>query len=329
MDQGCVLVTGANGFVGSHLVEALLTQGYSVRCLVRPTSDLGFIHHLPVEWAYGDVARDEGLVAACAGVDAVCHLAGATKARDRESYFRANAEGTRHLLAASAHAAPGLRRFVYVSSLAAAGPATAGCPIDESHLPHPLTFYGQSKLQGEQFCREYASRLPVVILRPAAVYGPRERDIYFYFQMVNRGIKLLLGRGERRASFVFVSDLAALISRVLADEQAIGQTYFVADQESYDWLQVSELVAEALGKRTVRLVVPEGVLPLIAAAAGLQARLTRQPALLNDQKLIELRQRYWICSAEKARRELGFETQYNLAAGVRLTAQWYRENGWL
>ncbi len=329
MDKGRVLITGANGFVGSHLVEALLAQGYRVRCLVRPTSDLGFIHHLPVEWAYGDVARDEGLAAACAGVDAVCHLAGATKARDRESYFRANAEGTCHLLAASARAVPGLRRFVYVSSLAAAGPATAGRPIDESHPPHPLTFYGQSKLQGEQFCQEYAPRLPVVILRPVAVYGPRERDIYFYFQMVNRGIKLLLGRGERRASFVFVSDLVALIARVLTDERAIGQTYFVADQESYDWLQVSELVAEAMGKRAVRLVVPERLLPLIAAAAGLQARLTRQPALLNEQKLIELRQRYWICSAAKARRELGFEPQYDLAAGVRLTAQWYRENGWL
>lgn len=328
-DKGRVLVTGANGFVGSHLVEALLAQGHRLRCLVRRTSDLTFIRDLPVEWAHGDVASGEGLDAACAGVDAVCHFAGVTKARDREMYFRVNAEGTRHLLAACERATPCLHRFVYASSLAAAGPSPDGQPIDESHPPQPLTFYGQSKLQGEQFCHEYADRLPVVILRPPAVYGPRERDIYFYFQTVNRGVKLLLGRGERRASFIFVNDLVSLVLRVLEDDRAVGQTYFATEGRDYDWQEVSDLVAAALGKRAVRLVVPEGLLPVIAAVAGFQARLTGQPALLNDQKLIELRQRYWVCSAGKARRELDFEAQYDLAAGVRLTGQWYREKGWL
>jgi len=327
--RGRVLVTGANGFAGSHLVETLLARGYQVRCLVRRTSDITFIRHLPVEWAYGDIARDQGLKAACLGVDAVCHLAGATKARDRETYFRVNAAGTRHLLAACVQAAPHLRRFVYASSLAAAGPSPDRHPIDESHPPQPLTYYGQSKLQGEQFCHEYADRLPVVILRAAPVYGPRERDIYFYFQMVNRGVRLLLGRGERRASFIFIQDLVSLILHVLEDDRAVGEIYFAAEGRDYDWQQVSDLITAALGRRTVRIVLPEGLLPVIATVAGLQARLIGQPALLNDQKLIELSQRYWVCSAEKARRELGFEAQHDLATGVHLTAQWYRENGWL
>ncbi len=324
-----MLVTGANGFVGSHLVEALLAQGYAVRCLVRRTSDLAFIQDLPVEWAYGDIARGDGLEAACEGIDAVCHLAGATKARDRETYFCVNAEGTRRLLNACEQAAPDLRRFVYASSLAAAGSSPDGRPIDESRPPRPLTWYGQSKLQGEQFCHEYEDRLPVVILRAAAVYGPRERDIYFYFQMVNRGLKLLLGRGERRASFIFVQDFVTLILRALEDERAAGQIYFAAEGRDYDWREVSEMVAEALGKRAARVTLPEWLLPVIAAAAGFQARITKRPALLNEQKLIELRQPYWVCSAEKARRELGFEAQHDLATGLRLTAQWYRENGWL
>jgi nucleoside-diphosphate-sugar epimerase len=327
--RGRVLVTGANGFVGSHVVETLLTQGYQVRCLVRRTSDVTFIRHLPVEWAYGDVARDEGLEAACAGVDAVCHFAGVTKARDRETYFRANAVGTRHLLAACEQAAPRLRRFVYASSLAAAGPSPDGCHIDESHPPRPLTYYGQSKLQGEWFCQEWADRLPVVILRASVVYGPRERDIYFYFQMVSRGVKLLLGRGERRASLIFVQDLVSLTQRALEDDRAVGETYFAAEGQDHDWQEMSDLIGAALGKRAVRVVLPEGLLPAIAAFAAFQARLTGQPALLNDQKLVELSQRYWVCSAEKARRELGFEAQHDLATGVRLTAQWYRENDWL
>ncbi len=328
-DKEQVLVTGANGFVGSHLVEALLAAGYRVRCLVRRTSDLTFIRDLPVEWAYGDVARGEGLEAACDGVDAVCHFAGATKARDRETYFRVNAEGTRHLLAACERAAPQMRRFIYASSIAAAGPSPDNHPIDESFPPQPLTHYGRSKLQGEQFCHEYANRLPVVILRPSAVYGPRERDIYFYFQMVNRGVKLLPGSGGPRLSFIFVHDLVSLVLRVLEDDRAVGQTYFVAGGQDCDLQEVSDFVAAALSKRTVRIVLPGWLLPLFAALAGLPARLTGQPALLNDQKLIELRQRYWTCSAEKARRELGFEAQYSLETGVRLTAQWYRENGWL
>ncbi len=328
-DKWRVLVTGANGFVGSHLVEALLAQGYRVRCLVRRTSDLAFIRDLPVEWAYGDIASGEGLEAACAGVNAVCHFAGATKAHDRETYFRVNAEGTHHLLAACEQIVPSLYRFVYASSLAAAGPSPDGYPIDESHPPQPLTYYGQSKLKGEQFCHDYAHRLPVVILRPSPIYGPRERDIYFYFQTVNRGVKLLLGRGERRVNLIFVQDLVSLTLHTLKDDRAVGRTFFVAEEKSYDWREMSDLIATALGKRTVRVVVPEGLLPVIAAVAGLQARLTGQPPLLNDQKLIELRQRYWMCSAEKARRELGFEAQYDLVTGVYLTAQWYRENRWL
>lgn len=324
-----VLVTGANGFVGSHLVEALLTQDYQVRCLVRRTSDLTFIRSLPVEWAYGDVGHGERLEAACTGVDAVCHLAGATKARDRETFFRVNAEGTRNLLAACQQVAPHLQRFIYVSSMAAAGPSPDRRPIDESCPPCPRTYYGESKLRGEQFCHEYAERLPVVILRPTAIYGPRERDILFYFQTVNRGIRLLLGQGERRACLIFVHDLVALILRTLQDERAVGEIYFVAEGRDYDWQEISTLIASALGKRTLRIVVPEGLLPIIATVAEFQARLTGQPALLNSQKLIELRQRYLVCSAEKARRELGFEAQYDLATGIRLTAQWYRENGWL
>ena len=328
-DKGHVLVTGANGFVGSHLVESLLAEGYRVRCLVRRSSDLGFIRHLPVELVYGDVARGDGLDAACAGIDAVCHFAGVTKARDRETYYRVNAGGTRHMLAACERVAPHLRRFVYASSLAAIGPSPDGQLVDESHPPNPLTHYGRSKLQGEEYCREFADRLPLVILRPPAVYGPRERDILFYFQTVGRGVKLLLGRGERRASFIFVQDLVSLTRLVLEDDRAIGQTYFAAESQSYDWREMSEMIASAMDKRAARVILPEWLLPVIAAAAGLQSWFTGQPALLNDQQLLELRQRYWVCSAEKARRELGFEAQYDLETGIRLTAQWYQENGWV
>jgi nucleoside-diphosphate-sugar epimerase len=324
-----ILVTGGNGFVGSHLVEGLLAQGHQVRCLLRPTSDLSFIASLPLEHVWGALDDVESLERACRGVDAVYHLAGATKAPDAATYFRVNEQGTRSLLEACWRVNPGVRRFVYCSSLAAAGPADSSTPIDETCPPHPVSHYGRSKLAGEEAVRAYAGRLPVVILRPAPVYGPRERDILTYFRLVQRGLKLLPGRGAHQVCMIHVSDLVRLALRVLEDERVVGQTYFACDGEAHDLEAVLDAVGAALGKRTLRVVIPIPLLEVFAALGGIWARLSKRPVLLNDQKLQEMKQRYWLCDVSKARRELGFVPQVDLQTGMALTARWYREQGWL
>jgi len=324
-----ILVTGANGFVGSHLAEALLARGHSVRCMVRRTSDLTHIRHLPVEWVYTDVRDDEGLHRACRGVDIVCHCAALTRAVDEETFLRVNTAGTKALAQAAIGAAPDLQRFLFVSSQTAAGPSQGADDfVDESRPPQPITWYGGSKWAAEQALLSMKGNLPLTIIRPAAVFGPRDRDFFTYFDLVNRRLQLKLGKEERRISLIYVRDLIELILLALENESAVGETYFGSGQAiSYE--EFSEAISKVLGKRAFRITLPVSVLTPIALSAKVQERLTHQPALLNGQRVKDMRQPYWLCSGEKARMELGVVPHTDLETAVGETVEWYQVNGWL
>src|SRR5512143_719814 len=182
------LLTGASGFIGSHLADALLAHGYSVRVLLRRSSSLEWLEDQRLERVYGDLFDKEALRMAVSDVDYVYHLAGLTKAKKREEYFRANHLGTKNLLEAVQEKAPRLQRFVHVSSQAAVGPSPTVAPIDETAPAKPITSYGQSKWAAEQECRQFSRHLPVTIVRPPAVFGPRDRDILEFFRSASRGI---------------------------------------------------------------------------------------------------------------------------------------------
>ena len=323
-----VLVTGANGFVGSHLVEALLQAGYRVRCMVRRSSDLSHIRDLPVEWAYADVGTGDGLLEACQGVQAVCHCAALTRAPDEETFFRVNARGSEDLARAALEASPNLRRFVFMSSQAAAGPSSAaGDHVDESRPPQPITWYGQSKVAAEQALRALPA-LPLTILRAAPVFGPRDRDFWAYFDLVRRHLDLQLGSQDRALSLIYVRDLVGLILLAMEDDRAEGQTYF-ACAWSLTHVAFSRAIAAALDSRTVQVRLPLAVLAPMAAWSRVQCRLTGRPPLINDQRVRDLRAPYWLCSGEKAARDLGFSPRWDLATAMQETAGWYREQGWL
>ena len=325
----CMLVTGANGFVGSHLTEALLASGYRVRCMVRQTSDLTFLRDLDVDLVYCDVCNAEYLRDACQGVDAVCHCAAMTRAMDQETFLRVNAQGTEALARAALEASPDLRRFLYISSMAAAGPSQGADDfLDESRPPQPLNWYAKSKWAAEQALLSLNSRLPLTIIRPATVFGPRDRDVFAYFELVKRGLQLQLGRNDRRYSLIYVRDLVDLLVLALEDDRALGQTYFGCTLAS-TYADLAQTIARAMNKRTLRITLPEAVLTPIVLGARVQERLTGRPALLNEQRVLDLRYPYWLCSGEKARQELGFSPRYDLEGAISETADWYRNNGWL
>ena len=324
-----VLVTGANGFVGSHLTEALLARGYRVRCMVRPTSNTSYIHHLPVEWVQADLDKVEQLRAACEGVDMVCHCAALTRALDEETFLRVNAGGTEALARTAMEANPDLQRFLYISSYYAAGCAEGPDDFfDESRAPRPLDWYGKSKWAAEQALHVLNGQLPVTILRPTAVFGPRDRDIFAYFDLVNKHLELSLGRDERWLSLIYVRDLVDLMILALESEAAVGETYF-ATTWTTTYTEVGRMLARVMDKRTLRVTIPLAALEPMVLWAKVQERLTGKPALLNEQRLLNMRQPYLICSGEKARRELGFEPRYEPEAALEETAAWYREHGWL
>ena len=324
-----VLVTGANGFIGSHLVEALLRRGYRVRCLVRRTGDVTFIRDLPVEWAYADLREGGDLDAACRDVHAVCHCAGLTRAQDRETFLRVNTEGTLALAQACLRAAPKLVRFVFVSSVAASGPAASlDRPVRESDPPHPITWYGESKLAAERALLDLQDRLPVTIVRPAPVFGPRDRDILAYFRLVVRGLALQVGREPRWASFIYVADMASLSVLAIESDNAVGRIYHAAG-EDHTHREFAEVIARALHRRAVQVAMPKWMLTPIGLWSDFQAHFTGRPGLLNSQKVLDMKERFNLYSGERATVELGFRPQFAFETAVGETARWYRDNGWL
>jgi dihydroflavonol-4-reductase len=335
--RGLTLVTGASGFIGSHLAAALVEQGYRVRCLLRRSSDPRFIADLPVERAYADLRHeDDGLREACQGVDVVCHCAALTRALDEETFMRVNTRGTQMLAETCLDVNPHLRRFLYVSSFAAAGPSSGiDDLLDESRTPRPITWYGKSKLAAERALQAMAqsaskngeSSLPLSIVRPAAVFGPRDKDFRVYFTLVKLGLSVRLGRRERKASYIYVHDLIALILRALDVDAAVGQTYFACDRTA-SLEELSAVIAKVMNRKPlVPVTLPEAVLTPIGLWAKVEARITGRPPLLNDQRVLDFRELYWLCSGEKAKRELGFVPQYDLETAVRETVDWYQENG--
>lgn len=323
------LVTGATGFVGSHLVDYLLQRTYAVRCIVRSTSDTRWLDGKPVEFVRGDLFDDEALRAAVSGVDYVYHAAGLTKAKTREEYFRANATGTRNLLEATLKHNPTLKRFVHISSQAAVGPSESITPITEEREARPITTYGKSKWQAEVECRAVQQRLPITIVRPPVVYGEREKDVLEFFRTYSRGLQPMVGFSEKYVSMIYIADLVRGIVLAGETERARGQTYFITSKEVYGWRQIGDATRQAMRRGALRVHVPEFAVYVIAAFAELGALFSSKPALINFEKAREMVQNYWTCDHTKAKRELGFEQEISLEEGVARTVQWYIREGWL
>jgi len=263
------------------------------------------------------------------GVEYVFHAAGLTRARSREEYFAVNAAGTGRLLAAAIASGAPLRRFVYVSSLAAAGPAPTPAPLDETAPPRPIDAYGASKLAGERMVLEQASRLPVTVVRPPGVYGPRDRNFLPLFRLARRlHVMPVIGKASKQASFVHVADLVTGIWLAGSASRAVGETYFVAGG-THDYHETAGAVSSAIGSR-VRLVrVPAPLARLAGELGELKWTLTGRPQILSRRKIHDMLQERWTCSWAKARRELGYRPRLGLAEGMAQTVRWYRRHGWL
>lgn len=321
-----VLVTGATGFVGSHLTEALLREGAQVRALVRSRDHLRWIDGLEgVELCTGTLEDRTSLSRAVAGVEVIYHVAGVIKARHAAQYGKVNAQGTSNLLDAAEQAAPNLQRFVYVSSQAAAGPSTLDSPLDEEAPPEPITPYGASKLAGEQ--RVLQGRLPFTIVRPPAVYGPRDTELFQFFKLASQGVVPIPGFGVRKVSLIYVEDLVQGLLLAAGKERALGGTYFLKSGD-HEWSQIARGLKKVMGRGTA-VRVPVMVLWAAALLGEAAAGIMGKAAALNRHKARELTQRAWLCSIRRAEAEIDYAPQWPLDRGLERTAGWYREAGWI
>src|SRR5512135_892564 len=240
------LVTGGTGFIGSHLTEALIRKGVQVRCLLRRTSDLKWLKGLPIEFAHGDCTNKTSLEKAVKGVDWVFHLAGVTKAIKAETYFEVNSLGTENLIHACLENNPRLQKFIYISSQAAAGPSRNGCNKKESDPCEPVSFYGRSKRVGEEWVLTHAHELPVLILRPSAVYGPRGKDIFAFFKCLSKRIKPCLIGPDQHLSLGYVQDIVQGNLLAVETQTKNGDIFFLADGKYYMMEEIGDIVSQAM-----------------------------------------------------------------------------------
>jgi nucleoside-diphosphate-sugar epimerase len=324
-----VLVTGGTGLVGSHLVELLLQKGYAVTCLVRDSQRPHWLVGMNVDLVQGDCLKPESLVPAVRGVSLVFHLAGLTKAMHARDYYLVNHLGTRNILEACARHNPAIRKFVLISSLAAAGPSPDGRPVKDTDVPRPVSDYGRSKLLAEGEALRYKDELPVVILRPSAVYGPRDRDMYELFRWAARGVTIELTGGERYINPCYVKDLADAMLLAAEKKTPSGNIYFVAENRSYSWSDFRQALLAAGGVKALNIKIPYAAAYLIGLAAEFGSLFTSRPALTNRQKVREASQKYWVCDLTRTENELGFKAQHSLPKGLEITWKWYRDNNWL
>jgi len=325
-----ILITGGTGLIGSHLAERLLSLGYKVRCLLRYPDKRRWLGDLPVEVAPGDITIPSTLPDAVRGVDAVVHAAALLNARSADDFVRFNVQGTKNLLDACVNASPSPARFVYCSSQAAAGPSPLDRPMTVDDPANPLTEYGKSKLESERLIAGFRNAIETVIIRPSAVFGPRDRQVLLYFKAIATWrIKPFFGSPANRVSVIYVADLVeALICALVAPADHLpAYPVFVADPQPHTWAHIAETMEKALGRRALPLVIPRRV---IAAAATISELFSgRKVSVFNREKAREMLASSWWCDPKPAIDHLGWKTVTPLKTAIQQTVDWYRSQGWI
>lgn len=325
-----VLVTGASGFIGWHVVRELRRLERPVRALVRVDSQVQQLRSLGVEIYVGDLLEADSLAAAVKGCSAVVHLAGAMQGADEEAYRRVNVDGTLNLLDAVARHGRDVRRFVFVSSLAAVGPACGADPPDESAEPRPVGPYGRTKLEAEAEVLERRGRLAVTVFRPPIVYGPRDRKLLPYFQLIRAGLLLLPGEGKQRVAVIHARDLAAAMVQALSRGHPSGSVFHLCDGPARRWRDLGEAIRLVQGTPAITVRVPKDAMRWARRAGRIALRWTpRLPVWLHPDALELALAGEWTCADGLIRRTLGWVPKVTLLEGLAETVDWYREAGWL
>jgi nucleoside-diphosphate-sugar epimerase len=320
-----VALTGGTGFVGSHVADALLAAGFRVRALVRRPDAPAWLKGAGVTFVKGDVRDPATLPALVEGASAVVHAAGKTSARNEAEYMASNAAGTENVAAAVRERAPGTH-VVLVSSLAAAGPGEGERPVRASDAPRPVSSYGRSKLAGEEALRR--SGVPFTILRPCAVYGPRETAIRDLFVAASKGVVPVLAGGRPRIQMVYGPDVAAAVAGALG-RGARGETFFAAHPEVLDYAEIAETLAGLPSRRPFRLPVPAALVRAAGLFVGAVSAFGKGPPVFNAEKADEMLQAAWLCDVSESQVALGQPFRTDFRTGARMTWDWYVERGWL
>lgn len=324
-----ILVTGGTGFIGSRLVERLVRQEHQVCCVAKDRLNSVFLESIKVELVLGDLNDGMNLDEIVEGAECIYHLAGMTRARSNREYYEGNYLATKKFINICARSSKNLKRFVYVSSQAAAGPSRNGKPLTEDAPCRPVSHYGRSKMLAEKEVLRYRDKLPITIVRPSAVYGPRDRDMYQYILLVKKHLQPLVGLGTKWLNLIYVDDLVSGLLLAGEHPNAEDETFFIGSETSYATAEIGKTIAAILNLKPIRIHIPHLAVFSVGAIGEGIARLTGKQIFFNIQKAKESVQPGWIFSVQKAKSRLGFSQRVSLLEGMRRTYGWYEENSWL
>jgi len=324
-----VLVTGASGFIGSHLVDALLQHQCKVHCLVQRTSDLRWLDRTKVQLHYGSLTESVPLEDCLAKVDYVFHCAGLTRAKTREDFFQVNAHACKVLYEKCVAYGKNIKRIVHISSLAAVGPSLPGQPVDEGTPCKPLTYYGKSKLAGEEIALQYSTSLPIVILRPPVVYGPREVNFLSFIKGISKGWNLQLGGRKRTLSLIYITDLVQAMLRAAVKPSPKNNVYFITDGGYHLWDEVVETTTRLLNVRIRSIRISDSLLGFFGLFMDFLSIYLKNAPLLDSQRIIDIRQSTWTATSNRFFEDFEFQPQYDLKKGLSETVNWNKKHRFL
>ena len=324
-----VLITGASGFLGYHLIQSAIENGLEVYAAVRKNSDIKHLEGLPVHYLFLNYEDEEDITRQLTAhqIDFIIHAAGVTKALRQEVYNQINAGYTLKLARAAEKLGSNFKKMVFISSLAAIGPLPEQhLKILEENFPNPVTAYGRSKLLAERGLA--GINLPVIILRPTAVYGPRDKDIFILLKTLNLGFDPYIGNFIQQLSFVHARDVADVAIKSLLINEANG-SYNITDGKSYNRYQLSDIARKILKKKAIRFHLPMPIVRSLAFVLETTNGWLKKPSILSREKLHELAAKNWICDISKAKKELNFSPKFDLQTGLEDSIAWYTKNNWL
>ena len=324
-----IALTGANGFLGSHLVDRLLKEDVEIHCIVRKTSNLQWLKGKNISIHTCGLADVAALKEIFQNVDYIFHLAGVVAALKYEDYLYGNVEITKNILEAALANKNSIKKIVVTSSLAVGGPTTKDHPIDETGDFNAIALYGKAKVEQEKMCQQYMDQLPITIARPSIISGSREVELFEFIKVVNGGVVPLVGQKDKYLGVVNVKDLVEGFYQMALSDKTAGESYYLSSEEIISWKALADLIANKLNKKPRYVRLPHVIIKLAGSVAGFVGKLKGKAPTFDAEKAKEGVQEAWICKVEKAKHDFGFKQTVSIKQGVEEAIDWYKANEWL
>ncbi|MGB0885279.1 MAG: NAD-dependent epimerase/dehydratase family protein [Chitinophagales bacterium] len=324
-----IVITGANGFIGSHLAEYMAAKGFEVHCIVRSTSNLQWLENKGFHFHKIGLENVADLTKAFEASKYIFHLAGTVAALKYETYIHGNVTLTKNVLDAAAALEIKPEKILVTSSLAVSGPTSKEKPLKESDGFNPKVSYGKAKVEQEKLCAEYFDKLNITIARPSPITGTREVEMFEFIQSINKGIYPKVGFSEKYVNIIHISDLLDSFYKMIITEKTTSEAYFLCSENIYSWSEIAKVCGQLLGKKPFTLALPHFIILIAGFFSGLYGKIIGKAQTFDYEKAKEGIEEAWLGSMEKAKADFGFEQKVSLAEGLKVAIDWYKLKKWL